>query len=78
MSRSLLHATKLDLFKAWLDIEGIEHRPGRGEYEVLQIKQNGKDWYCIFKRDGVLTHYTNDRRLDTLVERFISKYRQSR
>lgn len=27
----------LEQFKAWLDSKGIVHRPGKGEWQVLQV-----------------------------------------
>lgn len=67
--RNLLHINKLDEFKSWLTAQGIEHRPGRGEWEVLQVNVNGV-WPCVFRRINMPEHYTTDRRLDGLVRRF--------
>lgn len=80
MSRNLLHKSKLGALKEWLDKNKIEHRPGRGDWQVLQIKvKNG--FQCIFDRFDVTNgqkdvrmtpeHYTVDRRLEGLIFRFL-------
>lgn len=70
MSRSMLHRTKLDDFKRWLDANGIPHRPGKGDYQVLQVCRDGQHWNCVYIRDRMPEHYTTDRHLDSLVSRF--------
>ena len=69
MSRSLLHVSKLDEFKAWLDAQGIDHRPGRGAYEVLQVRQR-RGWRTVCSRHHMTEHYSTDRRLDSLIRQF--------
>lgn len=71
MSRNLLHKTKLDAFKAWLDSKGIEHRPGRGEYQMLQVKMKNGQWQCVFDRHSAPEHYTVAHPLEQHVHRFI-------
>jgi hypothetical protein len=71
MSRNLLHKDKLDTFKQWLDAKGIQHRSGRGDWQLLQVLYDGKTWACIYDRYSVLEHLTADHRLDSLVRRFI-------
>ncbi len=71
MSRCLLHKNKLEAFKAWLTATGIEHRPARGEFQVLQVKvKNG--WQCIFDRLDAKEHYTVAAPLESTVRRFIN------
>ena len=71
MSRSLLHITKLEEFKAFLDAEGLKHRPGKGDWQVLQVcKEDGKHWNCVYERNEMPEHYTTDRHLDGLVAKF--------
>lgn len=48
MSRCLLHKSKLEDFKAFLDSEGIQHRPGKGDWQALQVCKDGKHWNCVF------------------------------
>lgn len=70
MSRCLLHKSKLEAFKEWLTATGIEHRPARGEFQVLQVKvKNG--WQCIFDRLDAKEHYTVAAPLESMVHRFI-------
>ncbi len=73
MSRNLLHKSKLAIFIEWLDANGVAHRPPRGDYQVLQIKMHNFVWMCIFDRDVAPEHYTNDRRLNVLIRRFIKE-----
>ncbi len=50
-ARNILHKSKLDEFKAWLDKVGIEHRPGKGTWEVLQVRSRcGTKWNVIYAR----------------------------
>ena len=71
MSRNLLHVSKLDAFKDWLASQGIEHRPGRGGYEVLQIKTKKGAWQCVFRRLEMAEHYTVAYPIEPIVRRFI-------
>lgn len=78
MSRNLLHVSKIEEFKSWLDQNGIAHRPGRGDWQELQVQARPPDWYCVFNRlhrsgeAGLQKeHYTVDCRLEPLVHRFI-------
>ena len=75
MSRNILHITKLEEFKAWLDRQNIPHRPGKGFYQVLQICKDGKHWNCVYQRNDMPEHYTTDRHLDSLVARFCRERR---
>lgn len=70
MSKNLLHITKLEEFKAWLDSEKIPHRPGKGEWQALQVCKDGKNWSSIFIRLDMPEHFTTDWRLDKLVGKF--------
>lgn len=71
MSRNLLHKTKLEAFKTWCDANHIEHRPGRGTYEVLQIKTKKGYWQCVFDRLDAPEHYTVAWPIESVVRRFI-------
>lgn len=70
MSRCLLHKNKLEAFKSWLTASGIEHRPARGECQVLQVKV-GAGWQCIFDRLDAKEHYTVAAPLESTVRKFI-------
>ena len=81
MSRCLLHKTKLDAFQQWLSTQGIEVRPGRGDFEVLQVKlgqchrAGPSPWHCVFDRIEAPEHYTVAWPLEQLVRRFIKETR---
>ena len=70
MSRCLLHKTKLEEFKKYLDRIGVPHRPGKGEWKVLQVCKDGYHWNSIFTRLYMPEHFTNDVHLDGLVRDF--------
>lgn len=77
MSRCLLHKTKLDAFKAWLSAAGIEHRPPRGDFQVLQVKTKNGQWQCVFDRLDAKEHYTVAGPLEATVQRFIREARNA-
>lgn len=70
MAKNLLHITKLADFKTWLDAKGIAHRPGRGDWQVLQVCKDGTHWNCVYERIEMPEHYSTDRHLDSLVRAF--------
>jgi len=71
VSRNLLHKTKLDAFKAWLDKNYIEHRAARGDFQVLQVKTESGQWQCVFDRLDATEHYTVASPIEHMVRRFI-------
>lgn len=75
MSRNLLHKTKLEAFKIWLDDRGVEHRPARGEFQVLQVLVPRSGWQVIYDRVTAIEHYTVPHPMESLVLKFIrSRY----
>ena len=74
MSKNLLHKTKLEQFKAWLDANHIEHRPGRGDWQLLQVKV-GKTWQTVFERAWMPEHVTVPWPLESIVHKFIKSTR---
>ena len=70
MSRQLLHISKLEPFKQWLINEGIGFRPGKGDYQVLQVLTE-KGWQCVFSKNEMPEHYTSNKYLDPLIRKFI-------
>lgn len=53
--KGLLNASELEQFQNYLSTVGIEHRHGKGEYQVLQVKC-GKSWLAICRdARGLLT-----------------------
>ena len=76
MSRCLLHKSRLDAFKAWLEQQGIEHRPGRGDFQVLQVCLKRPtlprdQWSAVYDRHSATEHYTVTTPLENTVKRFI-------
>ena len=71
MSRNTLHLSHLEKFKQWLVDEFIPFRPGKGNYQVIQIRLDDGQWACVYTRHDMPEHYTVDRRLEPLVHRFI-------
>lgn len=69
MSRNLLHKTKLEDFKVWLDAHHVPHRPGRGSYQALQVNMSGK-WCAVYERNDMPEHYTTEHTMDSLVRKF--------
>lgn len=70
MSRNLLHKTHLEDFKAWLAYRGTEYRPGRGDWQVLQVKC-GQEWQCVYHRIYMPEHLTvAGNKIEKLVRRF--------
>ena len=76
MSRNIFHITHLNAFIAWLDEHGIQHRPGRGQFQVLQVSLNSRDWFCIYERHSSTEHYTVDHRIERMVRKFITANRK--
>ncbi|TCK39687.1 hypothetical protein B0G84_5027 [Paraburkholderia sp. BL8N3] len=77
MSRNLLHKTKLEAFKTFLSKSGIEHRRGRGAFQVLQVRLKSGQWQCVFDRLDAPEHYTVAHPLEGLVHRFIKQAKQA-
>lgn len=76
MSRSLLHKSKLEDFKAWLDENCINHRPGVGDYQVLQVERRCpvvNRWDAIYERLHEPDHLTVVTQLERLVRRYIKE-----
>lgn len=83
MSRNLLHKSKLEAFKAWLDKQGIQHRPTEAAYQVLQIRLMSRKgettgWTSIYERLNSTEHYTNDVRLESMIYAFIRDSRKEK
>lgn len=76
MSRNQLHITKLDEFTSFLDAQGIDHRAGKGAYEVLQVRLKAGGFGAVYRRHEMPEHYSVDRRLESLVARFCRQRKQ--
>ena len=70
MKRCLLHINQLEAFKAWLDANGIPHRPGKGCYQVLQVDTPKHGWQVVFSRDAMPEHYAINEKLIPTVRSF--------
>jgi hypothetical protein len=62
----------LDSFKEWLNGEGIAHRPGKGQYQALQVLTPNHGWQCIHSRLDMPEHYTVQDKLMQLVRSFLA------
>ena len=71
MSRNLLHKGKLRDFQQWLDKKHIQHREGRGHFQVLQVSLPGNQWGVVYDRITAPEHYTVTAPMESLVRRFI-------
>lgn len=69
--RCSLHIKHLDTFKTWLDVKGIAYRPGKGEYQVLQVLTRYHGWQVVYRRNDMPEHYTINNGLKGLVRLFL-------
>ena len=69
-NRCYLHKNKLEEFKNWLNEMDVPNRPGKGDYQVLQVMVDLHSWKCIYKRNDMPEHLTVDDLLMPLVKRF--------
>ena len=70
MARNLLHKTKIEDFKRWLNLREIPHRPGNGEWQILQVCVYGA-WHVLYERAKMPEHVTVPRPLEGLVRHYI-------
>lgn len=73
MNRCLLHQTKLQAFIDWCATHGIASRPGKGDYQVVQIETRAHGWQVIFKTNDNPEHFTVNKALMPLVKQFIGE-----
>lgn len=78
-ARNILHKNKLQDFIQWLDKNNIEHRPGKGTWEVLQVRSKCKTkWNAIYARgdtnpEMMADHLSVTKHLIPLVTRFLKE-----
>jgi len=72
-NRNTLHILKLEDFKQWLIDNNIANRPGKGDWQVLQVHTLRFGWQCIFERADMPEHLTVQDRLMPLVNKFINE-----
>jgi hypothetical protein len=72
-ARSLLHKSRVDEFLNWCrDVKGHQVRPGRGPYQIAQIKPKwSKQWHVLYSRNYMPEHVTVVVDLVPLVTNFI-------
>ena len=46
----------LPAFKDWLDSQSIAHRPGKGEYQMLQVKRSS-GWEILYSSPNYPDHH---------------------
>ena len=78
MSRNLLHKNKLVDFIIYLEENSIEHRDGKGSYQVLQVNVPGRGWQAVFSKNNMPEHYTVNVGLEQLVRNFINASKEKR
>jgi hypothetical protein len=82
-SRNTFHVNHLQPFLDWCEKWGIPTRPGKGKWQVRQVRVPNIGWQCIFTRsnggsgDGV-EHYTVQDKLMPLVQKFLGEYKEKR
>jgi len=70
-NRCLLHVNKLDAFKYFLEAKGLAYRPGKGEWQRLQILTEDHGWQCVYIRKDIPEHYSIQDNLVPLVREFL-------
>lgn len=69
--RCLLHISKFEDFKQWLIKNDIEFRPGKGFWQVLQVRTPNYGWQIVFSRADMKEHYSVNEKLTPLIRQFI-------
>jgi len=69
-TRNLLHKEKLEQFKTFLDAKEIEHREGKGTWEVLQVWNRGSSRFDVIHTRMRGDHLSIPHPLVKLVRKF--------
>ena len=69
-TRNLLHKEKLEQFKAFLDSKEIEHREGKGTWEVLQVWNSKDERFNVIHTNMRGDHFSVPQPLLKLVKKF--------
>jgi hypothetical protein len=77
-ARNLLHKTRLNDFKFFLDDKGLAYRQGKGTYQVLQVQHPVLGWQSIYEKLEAPEHYSVPDKLIPLVMEFIKYNRDER
>jgi hypothetical protein len=75
--RCTLHKDKLDEFKTWLDGRNIVHRPGLGEWQVLQVLTPEYGWQCVLKSLYMPERFSVNEKLISILQKFIDETRNT-
>lgn len=68
----VLQINQLEAFKSWLDSQDIPNRPGKGQYEALQVFL-GRDWHKLYRTDRMVSHLSVQAALVPLLRRFVAE-----
>lgn len=72
--RHMLAIHKLDEFKQWLDLVGIEHRPTTADWQVMQVRLPGDPrWHAIYQKANARERLSVPGPLAGLVRAFVSE-----
>ena len=70
-NRCILHKDHLDSFQYWLrEIELIPYRPGKGDYQVLQVMTDNFGWQVVFRKADMPEHFSVNEKLMPIVRKF--------
>jgi hypothetical protein len=73
-NRNTLAIHKLDEFKTFLEMAGVEHRPTEAAYQVLQVRLPGDPrWHAIYKKLEAKQHLSVTDPLLPLLRAFVNK-----
>ncbi|VDO06512.1 unnamed protein product [Brugia timori] len=62
----------------WLASNGTAYRPGKGQYQVMQVAMSSGIWACLYIKNAMPDFYLADKNLSTLIDQFHNdKLRQS-
>ena len=75
--RCLLHKSKLQELKQWLESQGYTILETKDYYEVLRAKKD-KNLIIIYKKSDVKEHLTVQQKDDKLIRRFIRESKKAR
>lgn len=73
-NRHTLAIHKLDEFKEWLDLVGVEHRSTTADWQVLQVRLQGDPrWHAIYQKMAAKEHLSVPEPLARLVRAFVNQ-----
>ena len=69
----MLHKSKLDDFKSWLEGRGWTNEKTKGEYEVLRMGWPKEPPLIVYTKNDAKEHYTTYGISEVLVKQFIKE-----